>query len=97
VSTNELVPAYYDGQDRSTAPVFLKTHREIKSLRKSGELDGWYQQNGAVFVIYRRAPELDVEKLIAAGSMRSAWGVFKSGYAGPNVWQMRRERGLEAQ
>lgn len=88
MSKNVLVPGYYDGQDRSTDPVFFKSHQEIKALRKAGELDGWYQQNGGVFVIYRRVHEVD-ERTLAASSMRSAWGVFKSGYAGPLVFQMR--------
>jgi hypothetical protein len=36
------------------------------------------------------------EHKMAAGTMMAAWGVTQSGYAGPLVWQMRRERGLEA-
>jgi hypothetical protein len=92
VSKNDLVPGYYDGQDRSTSPVFLKTHAEIKLLRKSGRLDGWYQQNGTVFVIYRAHIEIDPERLAAAGTMRDAWMTAQSGYAGPLVWQLRGTR-----
>jgi hypothetical protein len=36
------------------------------------------------------------EHKMAAGTMRAAWGMIQSGWAGPLVFQMRRERGLEA-
>ena len=92
MSTQRLVPAYYDGDDRTGTPVFLKSPQEIKSLRKSGNLEGWYQENGNVFVIYRRRVERslqEIERAIIASTMRAAWVTKQSGYAGPLVLQMR--------
>lgn len=37
------------------------------------------------------------EHNMAAGTMRAAWGMMQSGYAGPQVFQMRRERPVLAQ
>jgi hypothetical protein len=37
------------------------------------------------------------EHKMAAGTMRAAWGMMQSGYAGPQVFQMRRERPVLAQ
>jgi hypothetical protein len=90
VSTNRLVPAFFDGDDRTGAPVFLKSPAEIKALRKSKALEGWYQENGNVFILYRRRTEQrDIERAIAASTMRTAWATKQSGYAGPLVLQMR--------
>lgn len=36
------------------------------------------------------------EHKMAAGTMRAAWGMVQSGYAGPLVFQMRREQGAVA-
>jgi hypothetical protein len=44
----------------------------------------------------RRPQHESREHKMAAGTMMAAWGVTQSGHAGPLVWQMRRERGLEA-
>ena len=95
VSKNDLVPTYYDGQDRTGPPSSLKLRSDIKEQRKSGSLHGWYASNGAIFVIYRpfsAKPEADREKLIASGNMSDAWVLMQSGYAGPLVLQMPTER-----
>lgn len=99
MSANRLIPAYYDGDDRSGAPVFLKTSSEIKELRRHG-LEGWYRSNGTEFVIYRKSREVtlaEIERSIIASTMRIAWYTRQSGYAGPLVMQMRSERGVAEQ
>jgi hypothetical protein len=91
LSFNDLVPAYYDGADRSKPPAFFKTHQEIKQQRKDGLLHGWYADHSKIFVIYRpfsAKPVVDREKAIAAGCMADAWVQAQSGYAGPMVLQM---------
>jgi hypothetical protein len=91
VSKLDIIPAYFDGQDRSKPAVFLKTRDEIKAARKAGTLHGSYQDNGKVFILYRAwsaTPEPDQERLIAAGCMADAWKQIQSGYGGPMVLQM---------
>jgi hypothetical protein len=100
MSTDRLIPAYFDGEARKGEPVFLKTSAEIKALRKSGTVEGWYQENGTVFVIYRGRKErslAQIERAIAASTMQTAWVTKQSGYAGPLVMQMRTERIREAE
>lgn len=88
--SEKLIPAFFDGDDRCGTPVFIKTTAEIKALRKAKALEGWYQENGNVFIVYRRRTEQrDIERAIAASSMRTAWTTKQSGYAGPLVLQMR--------
>jgi hypothetical protein len=92
VSTELLVPGYYDGQDRSRPPVFLKTRAEIKQERRDGVLDGWYQEHATVFVIFKSFAQQamkEFEELMAAGNMSDAWAPRQSGYAGPLVLQMQ--------
>jgi hypothetical protein len=86
-----FVPCFYDGQDRRTTPVCLLERRDLKERRKSGTLDGWYQENGKVFVIYR-PPKIakSPEELSAGGGFSQAWQQKQSGYAGPLVWQLRQ-------
>ncbi len=82
MAKTDLVPAYYDGSDRSKPPVFVKSREEIKSQRRAGLLNGGYQENGDVFILYRaQKPEkvlADIER----------WITRQSGYAGPLVLQM---------
>lgn len=82
VSKNDLIPGYYDGDCRAAKPEFLKSREDIKAQRKSGSLQGSYQENGAVFIMYRAVrpvdPSSDVEM----------WVPRQSGYAGPLVLQM---------
>lgn len=93
MSKTDLVPIYYDGQDRRTEPVFRKTHLQIKADRKAGLLDGWYQENGRIFVQYRpaglRIDDLDTLSLASGSGFDTAWSIKQSGYAGPLTWQLR--------
>jgi hypothetical protein len=90
VSQSTLVPIYHDGQDRRTAPVEIKTHREIKEQRKAGLLHGWYVDNGNTFVLYRPKPiEKHYEDIAHGSGFDSAWHILQSGYAGPNTWQLK--------
>jgi hypothetical protein len=91
VSKNDLVPTYFDGEDRSRPSSELKSRSEIKERRKAGLLHGGYVSNGAIFIIFRpfsAKPEADRERLIASGNMSDAWIQMQSGYAGPMVLQM---------
>lgn len=93
MSKHDLIPAFYDGQDRSKAPLFLKSRVEIKQQRKLGALNGSFQENGSVFIVYRAFSQMedrDCERLIAAGCMADAWSQVQSGYGGPMVLQMPR-------
>lgn len=99
MSKDELVPAYYDGQDRSGPPACLKSRSEIKLQRKSGLLDGWYVSNGAAFIIFKSfavQAARDYREIVAAGNMTDAWKQIQSGYAGPLVLQMPRQRAVHA-
>lgn len=99
MSKLDLVPAYFDGEPREGTPVFLKTRDEIKRLRRTGALHGGYQQNGAIFVIYRPHHERsldEIERAVIASTMRTAWVTKQSGYAGPLVMQMRTSMKAEA-
>ena len=95
MSTNPLVPLFYDGQDRQTEPVALKSHQDIKAERKQGLLNGWYQENGRIFVLYR-PKHIDINSLemVAGSGFDSAWGIMQSGYAGPNTWQLKTSKGV---
>ena len=81
VSKDELVPIFNDGDDRSRAPLRLMSRDDIKHQRAMGDLNGQYQQNGSIFVLYRK---VKVEKL----SDVERWATRQSGYAGPLVLQM---------
>ena len=81
MSKTDLVPIYYDGDNRSRPPVYLKSRDDIKTQRRMGLLVGNYQDNGAVFVLYRATKP---EKL----SEVEVWAPRQSGYAGPLVLQM---------
>jgi len=102
VSKTELVPIYYDGQDRSQPPAQALSREEIKRRRKAGELDGWYQCNGRLFVIYVPKVKLeDLEREIARGGFDSAWAIRASGETGMLgefgmlVWQMNTPRRID--
>jgi len=94
VSTNPLVPLFYDGQDRQTEPVALKSHQDIKAERKQGLLNGWYQENGRIFVLYR-PKHIDINSLemVAGSGFSESWNIKQSGPAGPLVWQLRSQAG----
>ncbi len=77
----DLIPLYYEGQNRATKPKFLKTRIEIKLERKAGLLNGSYQENGAIFIVYQ-AREADPT------SAHDHWIPLQSGYAGPLVLQL---------
>jgi hypothetical protein len=42
--------------------------------------------------LFRHSSDSGREKMIAAGTMTSAWALLQSGYAGPLVWQMPTTR-----
>lgn len=93
MADSPLVPLYYDGQDRRTEPVALKTHADIRAERKQGLLNGWYQENGRLFVLYRPEPvDMDHLEMVAGSGFDTAWGIKQSGWAGPLVWQLKTQK-----
>ena len=93
MSKHDLVPVFYDGQNRNGKPAYHETRENIKKQRKSGNLHGSYQQNGAIFILYQRiAKEFNHLEFAAGHSFSSAWNIRQSGYAGPLVWQMKSTR-----
>jgi hypothetical protein len=90
VSKQDLVPVYYSNQNRNSAPAFVETRANLKLRRKSGNLNGGYQQNGTVFILYSmKTVEVDTLGLPAGSGFETAWGIKQSGYGGPLVWQMK--------
>jgi hypothetical protein len=81
VAKTDLVPAYYDGADRSKSPIFLRSRDDIKAQRKAGLLEGSYQENGSVFILYRASRPVKLSEV-------EVWIPRQSGYAGPLVLQM---------
>ena len=81
MSKSDLIPIYYDGDDRSRPPLRCVSRDDIKTQRRAGLLVGSYQENGTVFILYRAPrPEKKFEVEL--------WAPRQSGYAGPLVLQM---------
>lgn len=77
-------------------PILRKSPSYVKTLVSTGEAD-WYDASDETKGVIMRSRRGSVEEvnrmsMMAAGTMRSAWGVTESGYGGPLCWQMRRTR-----
>lgn len=93
MAKNDIVPVYYVGQNRKSKPAFSDTRENIKLRRKAGEFDGWYQENGKVFMLrklaFRDVNITDLLSLSAGASFSDSWSIRQSGYGGPLIWQLR--------
>lgn len=90
MAKEDLIPVYYEGQNRKSKPSFMETRERIKARRKSGELEGGYQENGAVFILYKLNPlDLDTMDFPAGSGFAESWSIRQSGYGGPLTWQLK--------
>jgi hypothetical protein len=92
------ISVYRKGSNPAIDPMFLrKSSSYVHSLVTNGDADWWDKSDpsrGAILRSARTTSETSREHKMAAGTMRAAWGMVQSGYAGPLVFQMRKERGL---
>lgn len=89
------ISVYRKGSNPRVDPaVQRKSAFYVRDLVARGDADWWDkadESRGAILRSCRMTAEESREHKQAAGTMRAAWGMEQSGYAGPLVFQMRRE------
>jgi hypothetical protein len=75
-------------------PICRKKTAYVQSLISERLADWIDPENQALGVLLRGRflPERDHEQVIAGSGFDSAWSIKQSGYAGPNVWQLKSDK-----
>ena len=78
-------------------PICKKKLAYIQGLISERLADWINPQNQALGVLLRGRflPERDTLQMVAGSGFDSAWGIMQSGYAGPNVWQLKTSKTAE--